>query len=622
MVLGKGFVAFMSSMLLVCVIGNLFLIENCPAAGNTLYVGGIGPGNYTKIQDAINSASSGDIIFVFSGAYYEKLDIAKDVTIIGENKDSTFIDGGSNGHVINAHGIAGSEIQVSLQNLTIRNAGGSGFDCVTFSYVINSEISNNKILNSQEGEGISIDHCSAITIQANTIINNKITGISLTASEQNIIENNFIQNNQKGIHLASFSANNQLISNTIRDNTVYGVYIIQSSSNSFSGNDFTANNQNAQDASTNLWSVDNQGNYWDDYNNYDNNSDGIGDVPYIIPGGTNVDNYPLGYFKQPEPPGGGNQPPVAAFMSISKNQALQNESITFTGEGTDIDGYIVGYQWRSSLDDTLSNQQTFSTTTLSIGTHTIYFKVIDNEGTWSTEKTGTIIINVKINQAPIAYIDEITPNPALQGEPIVFRGHGSDEEGVITEYKWISNKDGVIGMTASFIRANLSRGVHIIYFQVKDTTTWSPQVTRNITIERNTSSGNPENQAPHAYLGGPYTGKVNEVIIFNGSLSYDEEGSIAGYWTFGDGISGTGLTTSHMYTAPGTYTVILSVTDEDEVSSVATTTATITQTVSQGDSLGGFSFFDFEIPFPLLMGLMILLIVGIIIGFIFKIKQR
>ena len=132
-------------MLLVCIIGNLFLIENCPAAGNTLYVGGAEPGNYTKIQDAINSKSYDDIIFVFSGAYYEKLDIAKDVTIIGENKDSTFIDGGSNGHVINAHGIAGSEIQVSLQNLTIRNAGGSGFDCVTFLYVISCEISNNEI---------------------------------------------------------------------------------------------------------------------------------------------------------------------------------------------------------------------------------------------------------------------------------------------------------------------------------------------------------------------------------------------------------------------------------------------------------------------------------------------
>jgi parallel beta-helix repeat protein len=116
--------------------------------------------------------------------------------------------------------------------------------------------------------------------------------VSLTASEQNTIENNFIKNNQKGIHLASFSMDNQITSNTIRDNTVYGVYAIQSTSNTFSKNDFTENSQNAQDQSTNYWSLNGQGNYWDDYNNYDNNSDGIGDVPYAIAGGSNVNNYP------------------------------------------------------------------------------------------------------------------------------------------------------------------------------------------------------------------------------------------------------------------------------------------------------------------------------------------
>ena len=58
MIRGKGIVAFIISMLMVCFVGNLFLIENCPAAGNTLYVGGGGPGNYTKIQDAIDSCKS------------------------------------------------------------------------------------------------------------------------------------------------------------------------------------------------------------------------------------------------------------------------------------------------------------------------------------------------------------------------------------------------------------------------------------------------------------------------------------------------------------------------------------------------------------------------------------
>ena len=41
--------------------------------GKTLYVGGSEPGNYTKIQDAINNASDGDTVFVYNGTYDEKV---------------------------------------------------------------------------------------------------------------------------------------------------------------------------------------------------------------------------------------------------------------------------------------------------------------------------------------------------------------------------------------------------------------------------------------------------------------------------------------------------------------------------------------------------------------------
>ena len=39
----------------------------------TLYVGGTGAGNYTKIQDAIDNASAGDTIRVFNGVYNENI---------------------------------------------------------------------------------------------------------------------------------------------------------------------------------------------------------------------------------------------------------------------------------------------------------------------------------------------------------------------------------------------------------------------------------------------------------------------------------------------------------------------------------------------------------------------
>ena len=61
----------------------------------TLYVGGIGPGNYTKVQDAVDNASSGDTVFVYddSSPYKENISISKSLTIRGENKQTTIIDG-------------------------------------------------------------------------------------------------------------------------------------------------------------------------------------------------------------------------------------------------------------------------------------------------------------------------------------------------------------------------------------------------------------------------------------------------------------------------------------------------------------------------------------------------
>ena len=46
-------------------------LENRGFYGNILYVGGSGPGNYTKIQDALDNATEGDTVYVYSNTYYE-----------------------------------------------------------------------------------------------------------------------------------------------------------------------------------------------------------------------------------------------------------------------------------------------------------------------------------------------------------------------------------------------------------------------------------------------------------------------------------------------------------------------------------------------------------------------
>ncbi len=176
--------------------------------------------------------------------------------------------------------------------------------------------------------------------------------------------------------------------------------------------------------------------------------------------------------------------PIAYIDSISPNTAIEGETVTFTGHGTDDDGTIISYSWESDVDGVLGEYSSFSTSSLSLGIHTISFSVKDDNGAWSDPDTTTLTINaIPENYAPIAYIDTVIPNPAIEGEIVTFVGHGDDSDGSIVTYHWESDIDGFLSSDRSFTSPSLSVGEHIITFKVKDDKDmWSEPVSTTLIV--------------------------------------------------------------------------------------------------------------------------------------------
>ena len=109
-----------------------------------------------------------------------------------------------------------------------------------------------------------------------------------------------------------------------------------------------------------------------------------------------------------------NQPPTAYIDSISPTEASFGETVAFDGHGTDPDGTVVAYRWRSSIDEALSAKASFETSSLSEGEHDIYLKVQDNNGAWSEEVSSTVVISAAA--PPVIDSFDASPRSIVKGE--------------------------------------------------------------------------------------------------------------------------------------------------------------------------------------------------------------
>ncbi len=189
-----------------------------------------------------------------------------------------------------------------------------------------------------------------------------------------------------------------------------------------------------------------------------------------------------------------NQPPTAVIISPSNGASfIAGKTIGFSGVGSDPeDGTLSGasLRWTSSRDGQIGMGGSFSTSSLSIGTHVITLRATDSRGAVATASV-TMTIIVAANQPPVATI--ITPLPFAKyapGVPVVFTGSGIDaEDGVLSgaSLVWTSSRDGQIGTGTTFATP-LSLGQHTITLTVKDSKGLTSVATRVMSI---TFSGEP-----------------------------------------------------------------------------------------------------------------------------------
>jgi hypothetical protein len=291
---------------------------------NILYVGGSGPGNYTRIRDAVDNASDGDTVFVYddSSPYIEHIRITKAISLVGENRNTTEIDAPfqPTGACITI-----DAENVTVSNFTIKDRGGGIVTSTNnliegnvfrtfefFSIGLECGDDNNIIHNFFFIDG----NCILLNSDQNIVSNNFFGSSSETTKGVDIAggSDNIIKNNDFGglmglddIYLESSSSHNLIMENTFDSSSYSNCYLTSNCYlNTLYHNNFGHRTQAFDYGQNNSWNKEYPfgGNYWRDYPYEDDYSganqdqpgaDGIGDRPVNISGGYAVDHLPLMY---------------------------------------------------------------------------------------------------------------------------------------------------------------------------------------------------------------------------------------------------------------------------------------------------------------------------------------
>ena len=245
-----------------------------------------------------------------------------------------------------------------------------------------------------------------------------------------------------------------------------------------------------------------------------------------------------------------NYSPIIVLM-YSPIITYTGVSINFDGSASyDPDGSIVSYLWDFGDGNTssLSKLTHFFTEN---GEYSVTLTIVDNEGAVSSK----VAIQIVKNRSPVAIL--IENSTIIDRKQVVsFDASGSyDPDGVIVSYLWDFG-DGTSGTGAIVNHSYLESGVYTTTLTVTDDDGGTDRIFVTKVIN---------DQPPVAILtASSFSVNVGEIVSFDASGSYDPDGVIVSYlWDFGDQKSSTGITVNHIYNQVGSYTVTLTIEDNN-----------------------------------------------------------
>jgi PKD repeat protein len=274
---------------------------------------------------------------------------------------------------------------------------------------------------------------------------------------------------------------------------------------------------------------------------------------------------------------GFTSPPVIVEAEADMTDGTAPLEVWFHAVANDPDGPESALIYRWDFDDGGSALGDEAEHTFEAGgTYDVVLTVTDQSGATATKTITVEVADAPENAAPTVDAAAV-PTSGQAPLQVLFTAQGSDPDGDVLTYKWEFGD----GASASGRRVRHTYAANGTY-QAKVTATDEAGNTATDTVQ--IVVGNPAgNQAPSVQIAASKTtGKAPLSVVFTAAGSDPEGGQLSYVWDFGDGGAAGGTKATHVYTAAGTYTAKVTVTDAGGLKGSAMATITVTAPAGAG----------------------------------------